>query len=539
MADHDDDLTERFRSLDGVEVPPWRERVQARSDAVELDPGGASVGRGWRGPLAVAAVAAVVALVAWLAIWPDDDGGDPIVAGPAAGFGELPTTEDRLMCPPALLDVGDLFADVAGGPRVVSQPATTDGPSPYVLQWVQDGRDVSLSYPGPSIRTADLPPTEHLTLGGPEGTSVRRTARLEYRSSLTADVLPFGGPDELCDGFWISVSGDGGTIEPPAGAGPGLQPGGAAAGPGDDTTTSIGSGPPVPPATQPIRDLLIEVATSVQIRAPEGSVEVPDVEGMPAFEAQDALARAGLVPAGDAPICCDSEPRPVTDQSPGAGEVVPIGAPVSLHLLVHTTSTTEPPEASDDVVLPVPEEPIVCPIGRLRVTSGVHSTPEPVYGQTIEWQGARQTTVHVSWPSWEFRSDGGHATRALEVDGRAALMHDGGDGQNLVYDTGLPDGACRFIQVGVFGGDSIEGREELAVELAEGSIVLDAPPEGAPPDVVGLSVAAAADRLARAGFVPDWGYRPAVGDEPVAPPDDVTVRAQRPAGADGVVVLEV
>ena len=110
--------------------------------------------------------------------------------------------------------------------------------------------------------------------------------------------------------------------------------------------------------------------------------------------------------------------------------------------------------------------------------------------------------------------------------------------QRNLYDTGLPDGPCRWIQVGVYGGPSIPHREELAEELATDFITIDPAPSVAPPDVVGRPLLAAADLLARAGFIPDWGYRPALGDEPQGVPD-ATVGNQQPPDGDGVVRLEV
>jgi hypothetical protein len=547
MADHDDDLSERFRSLDGVPAPSWRARVLAKADAIRLDEPAPPGGRRWRGPLAVAGLAALAALVVGAVVWPGDDD-DPIVAGPAAGFGELPSTDGKLVCPPALLDVGDLFDRVT--PSVVSEPATPSGPSPYTLRWTQEGRSVTLSYPAPFVRTADLPPSEQVVVAG------SRIARLEYRAALTADVSPSDARHHgSCDSFFVSVAGDGGFIAPPVtgsdemppvvdapvgppapGSCPAVDDASGGGGVGSTPTSTVAAGA-VPEATRPIRDLLLEIAGTVRVRAPEGTVAVPRVTGLDGIEAQDRLARAGLVPSGDAPLIGGFDRRPVASTTPPAGSVLPIGGSVCILLEPEPTTTTVPPTEVEDPVLPIPDEPQVCPIGRLRVTSGVHSTPRVHSRHTVEWEGAGQVQVLLTWPSREHDTEE-HRIRELEVNGRPALMHDGGDGQNLVYDTGLPHGACRFLQVGAFGGDSVEGREELAVELAEGSIVLGPAPTGAPPDVVGLSVAEAADELARAGFIPHWGFRPALRDEPLAPPSDVVVQVQHPPDADGVVVVE-
>ena len=117
-------------------------------------------------------------------------------------------------------------------------------------------------------------------------------------------------------------------------------------------------------------------------------------------------------------------------------------------------------------------------------------------------------------------------------------MHDNGDGQALVYDTGLPDGPCRWIEIAVFGGDSIERREELAVELATDFVTIAEPRFTEAPDARGLSLSAAVDLLARAGFIADWGYSRPIGEQPT-PPGSQTVQRQLPPDEDGVVRLEL
>ena len=116
------------------------------------------------------------------------------------------------------------------------------------------------------------------------------------------------------------------------------------------------------------------------------------------------------------------------------------------------------------------------------------------------------------------------------------LMLDGGDGQNLLFDTGLPPGPCQYLEIGVYGGDSVEERESRAVALAEDSITFPPIPDMAPPDVVGLPLPEAVDRLARAGFIADWGAHPRLGDETPHPPADL-VTAQR-TEPDYVVALD-
>jgi hypothetical protein len=88
-----------------------------------------------------------------------------------------------------------------------------------------------------------------------------------------------------------------------------------------------------------------------------------------------------------------------------------------------------------------------------------------------------------------------------------------------VYDTGLA-GACRFLEVGVYGG-ALSSREPRAEALAGTKITFAAPPTTDPPSVVGLSVSEAANRLARAGFIPDWGEDRAIGNEPAPVPTTI------------------
>ena len=131
MADHDDELDERFRSLEGVPVPGWRDRVQAKdTDELQLEPDGDGPRR-WppRSSLVlVGAAAAVIALLIGVVAWPSDDD-EPVATG-ASTFGDLPPTDAPLMCPPALLDVGDLFDGVTRRPRWSPSPLRLAGHRP-------------------------------------------------------------------------------------------------------------------------------------------------------------------------------------------------------------------------------------------------------------------------------------------------------------------------------------------------------------------------------------------------------------------------
>lgn len=166
------------------------------------------------------------------------------------------------------------------------------------------------------------------------------------------------------------------------------------------------------------------------------------------------------------------------------------------------------------------------------------STPRVAFGTTLEWDQPDGYLARFQWPGPDVASGN---FRDLTIDGRPARMYDGGDGQNLVYDTGLTDGPCRFVEVSVYGGASIEERERRAEALAADGISFPPIPDEGPPDVVGMSVAAAADALARTGFIPDWGARPTLpgeGDLPLGGPEppEETVTGQDHDG-DGVVTL--
>lgn len=300
----DDDLQGRFDELDDVEVPPWRERTEARLAV----PASTSVAAPRSSlPMLVAAAAVVVALIAAGGLLtggdPDDDAVVADDGGPSAPPAPVPLDDRSLACPPALLDISRLDA------QPTLAPATGDGftehSEPYVLTWQQGGVDVLLSYPGPFLRTSDLPLNETVTL------SDGRSARLEFRADTTADVPPPNG--DPCSGFWISV-------------------------PGDE------------------RDAVVAIAEQVAIRVPEGSTVVPDVVGLGPREAQDAIARAGLVPSGASIDPFPIEPvEPVATQSPPPGTEVAIGSDVDL-VYEPPPTTTAPPVLDDpDVTVPIPE----------------------------------------------------------------------------------------------------------------------------------------------------------------------------------------
>ncbi|MDY7102903.1 MAG: PASTA domain-containing protein [Actinomycetota bacterium] len=424
-----------------------------------------------------------------------DQTGEPsTTVSPARSAMPLPAEDVRLVCPPAMLDLSGVAAEWSLVP-LPDHLVGYDGPFTYDVTWEQAGLTVELTYPGPWDRNADAPPVEEVTLA--DG----RTARLELRQpTIVADVYRdendrFGAG---CGSFWVSATGEG------------------------------------------AREVVLAVAEAVQVRAPEGTVTVPDVGGLARSEAQDTLARSGLVPAGEDVPFGSWRDTVVVGQDPAPGVEVEIGAEVTIAVGLEATTTTTAPPPSSDVELPVLDGDVVCPFGRLRVDDVFVTEPEVwVPGRTVAWDESDDYKVLLTWPSRD--SDrGGHAIRELEIDGRPALMHDGGDGQNLVYDlgpvAGPVDSPCRYLEVGVYGGPSIPERERRAEVLAADGIRLAAAPDGPAPDVVGLTVADAADTLARAGFVPDWGVRAALDEERPEPSDDAVVTAQT-ADGDGVVSL--
>jgi hypothetical protein len=282
------------------------------------------------------------------------------------------------------------------------------------------------------MRYLNYIPTETVTL------SDGREARL--RGAVTADVgVENGRVNQCSSNFWLSVR----PVPAPQG--------------------------PVS-SSDPARAELIALAEAIHIRAPEGSVAVPDIVGLDVVAAQDTLARAGLIPAGDALAFHQIEGRPVVAQTPDPGTIAPIGDEVSFTLAPEVTTTTSLPPEIEDVQLPIPDVPLECPLVRLAVSGGVYSPPEVHSGHTLRWHNGGGYDVLLSWPPQFGVVSEDTGVRELEVAGRPALMLDGGDGQNLVFDTGLPPGPCQYLEIGVYGGDSIEERESRAVALAERSI---------------------------------------------------------------------
>lgn len=469
------------------------------------------VGRPARRLLAAAAVVLVIALGAAVAVVAtrDDGGPEELRAGevtttsiPASTTPldqrntppPAPADDALLVCPPALLDLSAIDAEPALVPPG-DQPFGP-APAPYVVGWEQDGFAIELSYPHSLVVTmlAQNPVSVPL----PDG----RVADL-HQSTQEVHVRPADRPTGSigCSDFWVRIA------------------------PGPDGRGKAGPGVERDAPRTPEEDTLLAIAEQVALTTPPGNVATPDVVGSTEPHARDALARAGLLTAE--PWDGRDDGSTVTGQTPEAGAEAPYGTEVQLEFGAPTTTTWPPPPPVVEVdALPIPPGPLVCPISRLEVDGDFRSQPEVAYDATIEWQEPGTyggTTVMLSWPNWEYRLDDSHGARELTIQGRPALMHDGGDGQNLVYDTGLP-GACRFLQVGVFGGD-LAGREPRAEALAATKIAIAPPPTGAPPRVTGLTVAAAADQLARAGFIPDWGEDRALGDEP-APVPTTIVRAQ-------------
>lgn len=490
----DDELQRRFDELDDIDVPPWRAATEERLARTT----GAVVPEARPRLLLPAAVVLVLALVGIGVVWAGtSDGGqdDAVVAGPGDPSEPAPPVplDDRLLvCPPALLDISGLEVQptLAPGEATLVPEGVEVGAEPYQLTWEENGVEMRLSYPPPFLMTADLPPSETVELA--DGRSVR----LEYRTDTTAYVTPAVGEGQ-CSSFWVSVPGDS-------------------------------------------RDAALAIAEQVVVRVPEGTTTVPDVVGLGPLEAQDALARAGLVPAGEPIEYFRLEPeQAVSTQSPAAGVEVPFGSEVVLVREPPPTTTSPPTQELNGAEVPVPEDPIVCPYARMEVDDVVISQPRVAYGTTIEWDQPDGYLVVLRWPGPDVANGN---FRDLTIQGRAARMYDGGDGQNLVYDTGLTDGPCRFVELSVYGGPSIPERERRAEALAEDGITFPPIPDQAPPDVVGSSVADAADVLARAGFIPDWGARPQLpgaDDDPTGgpvPPADEVVTGQRVTG-DHVVIL--
>ncbi|HRW36952.1 MAG: PASTA domain-containing protein [Acidimicrobiales bacterium] len=493
MDPHDDDLAERLRDGFGSlaraagSPSPLPDRPEAPVPASRP-----AVAR----PLVVAAALVAVVAIAVVAVATRRDeprqqlrAGEPTTTGAAWTVPE-PADTGRLVCPPALVDLSGLDAT----PAVVPPGEAADGTavSAYVLRWEQDGHQVELSYPEPfwGDVTLGISVPEDVALG--DG----RVAAIERSDPLTARVLRPGEEGQvipLCSMFQLSIDA-----------------------PHDD---------------EDARATLLDAARAIQVHAPTGTVVVPDVVGLGQVEAQDVLARAGLVRDGsfafsDEPSIFGPLPS-VASQDPAAGSTVAIGTEVHLGLPATTTTTTQPPPVVEVDALPIPTDPLVCPISRLQVDDEFRSLPVVHAQTTISWfqdgdLGGYQ--VLLSWPKRSYRQPDEHGTRELTVLGRPALVHDGGDGQDLVYDTGLP-GACRYLEIGVYGGPSIPERERRAEALAP-KVTVAPPPTADPPAVVGLSVADAADRLARAGFLPDWGADRAVGDAPAPPSTTQRVTAQ-------------
>lgn len=500
----DDDLGRQLRSgfeaLAKAAGPPSALRDRADGSLPQRDHVRARRG------LVAAAILIAFGLAAAAAIVRagDDDPGQTLRAGgspsssdespdPTAPRTKLPDPTDsaKLICPPALLDVGA----IGGTPVLSSTTGANGGESAYELLWKQDGRTVRLSYPAPLLRLTIAMPQETVKL------SDGRTVYLEGRSDMTAEVRDAGVLD--CNGFWVQISGDGG------------------------------------------RQTLLDVAEVVHIRAPEGTANVPDVIGLSQVDAQNTLARAGLIPSR--PWAFGAGSQLVLAQKPAAGSTVDIGAEVSLTMA--TPATAPPPPPVDVDKLPTPTDPLVCPMGRLQVDDDFRSIPEVSFDTTIAWQEDGDFGGHQVQLTWPNRTGGGsvglsptdpgyenQSARQLTVLDRPALMHDGGDGQDLVYDTGL-SGACRFLEIGVYGGPSIPERERRAEALANGKVTITSPPTAAPPIVTGLTIAVAADRLARAGFIPDWGEDRAINDEPTAVPTAIVTT--QTLSAPGVVRLNL
>lgn len=439
--------------------------------------------------LVAAAVIAAVALVGGAVLLATDgDGKDQV----RAGEGTTTSAADRrpkgtpdpgysrlLLCPPALLDVSRLPVQ----PRLVENPGldgTTLSSGPYELTWEQDGQTVRLQYPGmfydvPVVgsrgqsRFIDLDRGGTLVMFTDGPTLAQVDDRDPNRDGEADDNAPCSGYDLLVEG----QNKEGNAAE---------------------------------------RATARAVAEAVRIRRPPGELTVPSVIDRSRAEAQDALARSGLIPdwpwsyvAGEQALVT-GQTALATDGSTGYGTVVRL--------------------TTDSTGFPVPGTPIACPMGRLDVDDVLTDARTEEPGALVTWTGKPYPygwNTQIAWPN----NTGGaaiteepdpsfdkqHAHR-VTVHGRPALMHDQDPGgPSLVYDTGLP-GLCRFLEVRVFGeGLTFQQRTDRVLALANERITILPPPTSEPPDVTGLPLRAAADRLARAGFAPTWGEEREINDD--------------------------
>ncbi|WP_421119198.1 PASTA domain-containing protein [Aquihabitans daechungensis] len=385
--------------------------------------------------LAIAAIVLAVTVGATVALVAARDGGnEELRAGqsapaPAASDGTplderntpSPADETKLICPPSQLDLSGIHA----APTLVPQPEGPFGPTPqpYTVRWEQDAYTVELAFPySTGVGGMQVRSPEPVPLADGRVADVYRSASVEVH--VHPPDLPLGPVG--CTSFWVRIV--------------------------PDEEGTVGSRLQRTPA----EDTLLDIAEEVHLTAPPGSVRVPDLVGLSEIDARNVLARAGLLISE--PWEGRDDGRTVTAHTPAKGADAAYGAEVVVTFSAPTTTTSPPPPPKVSVdSLPIPTAPLVCPISRLQIDGDFRSQPKIHHDRTIEWLEPGDfggTTMMITWPSADHRHEG-HGSRELTVQGRPALMHDSGDGQNLVYDTGLR-GACRFLEVGVYGGQLAE-----------------------------------------------------------------------------------
>jgi hypothetical protein len=220
------------------------------------------------------------------------------------------------------------------------------------------------------------------------------------------------------------------------------------------------------------RDVVLSVAEQVHLRAPGGSVAVPDVVGLAVPEAQDVLARAGLVPTGDTNFTSSSRAT-VADQSPASGVEVAVGAEVVLTRSAHDSATG----ARDGI--PLDDRALLCPPTMLDLREldvdwsiapgtwfAVYEGPRldgpmvtETYAISCEHDG---TVVTLDYPAPPGRADWPRSTEEATLpDGRTARLESGEGAVAVVLPASDPiAGGCGSFMV------TAEGRDARSVTLA-------------------------------------------------------------------------
>ncbi|MDY7102904.1 MAG: PASTA domain-containing protein [Actinomycetota bacterium] len=467
MTDDRSDLDRRFADLDTVPVPPWREHTLARlDDPSEVDVVPADPGRRRRPVLVAAAAVAALAGVG-IALRLDDGSStaevsvgdrEPTSEVSTSDTGlasegrattvpdaeELPLDDRLLVCPPVLLDVSRLDEPVS-----LERTAPTPGAAePYELTWLVGGVAVHVRHPLPADPVAMPTTTEEITLADGRTALLaegRMASLLVAGSDVVVDVRSPGSNELGCEAFRLSASGDGS------------------------------------------REVLLDAAERVEVRAPEATVTVPDVVGLPLVVAQDRLARAGLVSAGD--VEWSSSVRRIEVQGTQPGAVVDIGTTVVL--------SASPPLPLDDRLLMCP--PALLDLSGLDVDWSLAPGPRSWDGPEsydLRWQQG-EVEVRLLYPAPSVRTAGGEPSEEITLaDGRMGTLWSGSTLDVFTSGREAPD--CDRFQVSATG----PGYREVVLSVAE-QVHLRVPAiPVAVPEVVGLDVLDAQNVLARAGLVP-------------------------------------